>query len=701
MLKTPPLSTLAVLLLTLPAAAEPARVQAAATLAGDLGPGVSALERRGLLLTAGSVKPARILDVAWEPLERAAASSKRLTDFLAAYDAARKGSDPADPADAFEDLRALPPGGLLSEPVRAALGALADRAAARAALGDVAPALLKKGSAYRASWAAALRESRSGAADLFALLSAPKPPSDAVRHTAAWASAVGQEGFAEALEADRTAGALSADLKAVLTSFLADQASVEALAVAQERLSRLERDGDARKAFDDVRAVAPKLAENPDAPARLKDILAAADEPATVKLTAPELHARSEGGASFEPGDKAVFSIAYWVDGLEKGAQTEVVEALYLDQGPQGLSLVRRDARKRASGGPYVVNVESVVPAAGRLTYRLLLDAADAAPLSREASVPVSDALDALRAEAGRAESLARACRLDESTGVWKEVLSGLETRKSAARSRLASEAKSRLKAAESWSAEKNDLAESLDGARLYATPERCEYRTDRAERALKLLSGLPAGCDRGGEGTGVATELSGLIKVTDSRRRLQEGFAASIKKAREAEASCRPVDAARLYASALALLDSDPGARCGDLEAQYQSVRLSDLPRVAGSESLAGAIEAELGKARKLFAAGDPPGALGVLLPLSTALRRLPESRCYGALLKDADELAHGAGVAVAPVEASGLRLGPDAASEAVAAAKKDWDRRQAEADEARGQTESLQAPRAAGEAE
>lgn len=701
MLKNPSLSALAVLLLSVPAAAEPARVQAAATLAGDLGAGVSALERRGLLLTAGDSKPARILDVAWEPLERAAAAAKRLTEFLAAYDAVRKGSDPADTADTFEDLRALTPGGLLSDPVRSALGALADRAAARTALGDAAPTLLKKGSAFRNSWGAPLRESRSGAADLFALLSGPKPSSDATRHASDWAAAVGQEGFAAALEADRAAGALSAELKAVLGSYLSDQSAIEAMAAAQERLARLERDGDARKAFDDVRAAAPKLAENPDAPARLKDILAAADEPATVKLTAPELHARSEGGASFEPGDKAVFSIAYWVDGLEKGAQAEVVEALYLDQGPQGLSLVRRDARKRASGGPYVVNVESVVPAAGRLTYRLLLDAAGAAPLSREASVPVSDALDALRAEAGRAEGLARACRLDESTAVWKGVLEGLDSRKSASRSALSNAAKARLRAAESWSRDNNDLADSLDGARLYATPDRCDYRTDRAERALKLLSGLPAGCDRGGEGGGVASELSAVIKVTDSRRRLQEGFAASLKKARDAESSCRPVDAARLYASALALLDSDPGARCGDLEAQYQSVRIGDLPRVAGSESLAGALEGELAKARKLFAAGDPPGALGVLLPLSTALRRLPDARCYATLLKDADELAQGAGVAVAPVEASGLRLGPDTASEAVAAAKKDWDRRQAEAEEAKGQAESLQAPRAAGEAE
>lgn len=584
-----------------PASAETARVQAAATLAGDLGPGLQALERRGFLLTSGESKPLRILDVAWEPLERAAAASKRLVDFLAAYDAARKGSAPPDRDDDFADLRALPHGGLLTADVRAVLAAVADRDGAT-----------------------------------------------------------------------------------------------------RERLAKAEKASGARKDLDDVRLVAPRLAAAPDLAARLKDILSAPDEPSTVKLTAPELHARSETGAPLEPADKAVFSIAYWVDGLAKGAQTNVVEALYLDQGALGLSLVSRESRKRSSGGPYVVNVTAVVPTAGRLTYRLVLDSADAAPLSREASVPVSDALDALRAEAGRAESLARACRLDESTAVWHEVLTGLEAQASPARSALAKEAKARLRAAEAWAVDRGELTDSLDGARLFATAERCEYRTDRAERALKLLSGLPAGCDRGeAGGPGVAAELADLLRLTDSRRRLQEGFRATVKKARDAEASCRSQDAARLYASALALLDSDAGARCGAFDAEYQTVRLGDLPRVAGAEGLSGALEGELAKARKRFSAGDPPGALKILLPLSTALRRAPDVRCHAALLKEADELAQGAGMAVAPVEASVLRLGADSAAEAVAAAKKDWERRQAEADEARGQAESLQAPRSAGEAE
>lgn len=591
-------------------AAEPARVQAAATLTGDLGTeAVAALERRGLVLTGGGKTP-RLLDVAWEPLERAVASAGRLSEFLAAFDAARKGDDPADPGDPFTDLAGLPAGGLVTEPVRAALAALADRAAAA--------------------------------------------------------------GSEDAAAAAKTA---------------------------KERLRRAEAGSEGRRAFDDLRAAAPKLAASPDLVARLKDILASADEPPAVKLTAPELHARSEDGAGFEPGDKALFSIAYWVDGLAPKAQTEVAAALYLDQGPQGFLLVRRESARRAAGGPYVFNAETVVPAAGRLTYRLVLDSPDAAPLSREASLPVSDALDGLRAEAARAEALARACRLSRSTEAWAEVLASVESRSTDARRRLASEARARLKAAEAWAAEHAELGDSLDGARLFATPERCEYRTDRAERALKILAGLPAGCDRGGAES-VAAELSGLARVTDSRRRLQEGFRAALKKARDAESACRPADAAALYASALALLDTDPGARCGAYEAEYQAVRLDDLPRVVGAEGLAAAVAAELGKARKRSVSGDASGALTRLNALSTALRRLPGVSCHSALLKEADELATGAGVALGPLEASALRLGPEQAAEAVAAARKDLERRRAEAEEARGQAESLQSPAAAGEA-
>ncbi len=594
-------------------AAEPARLRAAATLEGVLGsPAIEVLERRGIILTTGPGKGRRLTAVQWDALKAVTAAGPRLKSFLAAYDAARRGKDPEDPADAYADIAGLR-SGLLGGGILDAQAAVADRARARAAGAD-------------------------GAAELKA---------------------------------------------------------------AGDRLSRLERDGDMRRQFDDLRTLAARLADAGDLPDRLKSLLSEEDAPAAVRLDAPELHLRGADSAPFEPADTVVFTVAYWVDGLAAKTDTEVVELLYLDRGARGMSLVGRSAQKRSAGGPYTVAVNAVLPEAGKLTYRLVIDASEGVPLSRETVVDVSPELDALRLDAAAAEQSARACRLDEAAAAWAAVIGKLVGSAKPARLRVLADARARLKAVDAWQGLKHSLADSLDGARLYATPERCEYRSDRADRALSLLKSLPAGCDRdSGAEPGAAAELVRLARDTASRRRLQEAFSAATAQARDREASCRPQEAARLYASALALLDSDPATRCGDFEREYAAVRLSDLPRAAGAERMGASLEGELANAHKRFAAGDPAGALAVLHPLSTALRRLPDARCWSEALRKADELAKAAGVALGPKDGPGLKaaLPADDPSAAVAEARRDWDRRQAEHAVQRDAAESLQSPHTAG---
>ena len=208
------------------------------------------------------------------------------------------------------------------------------------------------------------------------------------------------------------------------------------------------------------------------------------------------------------------------------------------------------------------------------------------------------------------------------------------------------------------------------------------------------MISARVAGCDQ----PAVGAELASLAAVTDSRRSLQEAFRAGAARARDREASCKSEEAASLYAASLALLDSDPGARCGAFEKEHTAIRLTDLPRAAAVKGLSDAVETELANVRRFLADGNPRAALATVLPLSTALRALPDQRCWSSALSKAEELASASGVALSPKGGLESSLPPDPAGPALAEARKSWDERQAQLRDERGAAESVQAPRSAG---
>lgn len=670
------------------------------------------LERQGLLATADN--PDRLLAVSWDAFKKAEDAAPRLAEFLTAFDKLSDGREPADPTDAFSELRDLPEGGFFKGAMRDALSAAASRAAAVRELGERRAPLAKSGSLFRTPWGQEFAQrthadlggasADAAASDFFSrVLAAPAAPAGAAAHLLAWAAASGVEGLEAELGASRAAGKAGAALEARLGRYLRDQALLEQVLAASERLARIERGSDAKTLFKDARAAAPALAAAGGLSKRLKD--AFEDEPANspLRLSAHEVHVQGAGAPPLEPGDKAVFSAAYWVDGLPKGRSARIAEVLLLEDPQRGLSVVSRASRSRGNGGPYTVSIEAELPRSGNLSYRLLLDAGGAVPAELPRAVEVSDSLDGLRGAAAEAQWLGLSCRFDDAEKAWNGVLEKASSSKKAS-ARVAAEARDALRTVAFWKARKKELDESLDGARLFASRERCEYRTDRAERALKLLAALPAGCDRtapGGLGSGagsVAAELSRLASVTESRRSLQEAFRAGVARAKDREASCKSEEAAVLYASSLALLDSDPDARCGDFEREHAAVRLADLPRAAAVKGLSDAVEAELSNARRRLAEGKPHAALAALQPLSTGLRALPDQRCWSSALSKADELAEASGVALGPQSAAERGLAPDMPRPALAEARRDWEERQARLREERGAVDDVQAPRAAG---
>ncbi|MBI5594784.1 MAG: hypothetical protein HY928_01715 [Elusimicrobia bacterium] len=688
----------------LPARAADPQVKAYATLLGAAGrKSLPALERSGLIVTADN--PDRLLAVSWPLLERAEKYAPRLVEFFAAFDQLRKGREPADPSDSFAELLALPEGGLWSAPLRDALAAAARRAEAARALGERRGLLAKTGSLFRTPWGRELARrthadlggaaADAGALDLFRrALAAPGAAPDAAAHLKAWAAASGAADLEPALSASLGAGQPNDDLKALLGRYLRDQAVLEQAEAARDRLSRADRAAAAKAPLEDARTAAAALSAAAGLTAQVREVLAESEPPSSLRLSAHEVHVRGAGDPPLEPGDKAVFSAAYWVDGLPQGRSVNVAEVLVLEDPVRGLSVVSRAAHSRSNGGPFTVSVEAELPRSGSLSYRLTLHAEGAAPVELAQTVEVSDSLDRLQRASAEAQWLGLSCRFEDAERAWKAVLEQAGASSKKAPVQLAADARAALRTVAGWKDRKKELDESLDGARLFATKERCEYRTDRAERALKLLASLPAGCDQ----AGVGAELADLAAITESRRSLQESFRAGVARAKDREASCKSEEAAALYASVLALLDSDPEARCGEIEREHAAIRLSDLPRAAAAKGLSDAVEAELSNARRRLAEGNPRAALRALQPLSTALRSLSDQRCWNSALSKADELAAASGVALGPLGAA-VSLPADPAGPAMAEARHDWDERQAQLNVERGAADSVQAPRSAGE--
>ena len=105
------------------------------------------------------------------------------------------------------------------------------------------------------------------------------------------------------------------------------------------------------------------------------------------------------------------------------------------------------------------------------------------------------------------------------------------------------------------------------------------------------------------------------------------------------------------MYASALAILDSDPGARCGAWEVEFEKVRMSDLARSGRASKISETIDAGLAKAKKAFSKGRYRGSLAVLFPLISGIDKLENNSCYSSQRSKAEERVKAAGLALAPM--------------------------------------------------
>ncbi|MFA6029527.1 MAG: hypothetical protein WC969_06725 [Elusimicrobiota bacterium] len=714
-----------------PPPAPPGRVAYAALEEAVGADGVRILTERGAVIVSGWRKDAHVLHAQWPVLDALTSRAKDLSALAELCAKVRAGEPPAgaagtpqDPAaqaernttaardpEALRRIERMTESGFATAGVRAAAGLLASAIENASAMGTAL-----KGSAQKPlpslPWAASFWERVHGdtAADFSAaaplffreFLLGPQRSLEAERHFLAHMKEVRGSDEAPILQKDLVAAAPSQRTLDALAEYLLEQRRLWNASLVKERLLGLEKTTNLRKDLSDLSATLAHMQNGPDVVRALRFALQGAGPEPRVRFSGADLHAHLAAGEEpFDVGDEAVVSLAYWVEGLTPKESVEVTEASFLDEDEGGAQERGLASVKRAGGGPYTVSLRLPLRSPGRKTFRVVLASPDGAIARRSIDFQVSPRLEALRAAAAEAETSAGLCRLEEAS----KALAALEAKPEASVSKpqfrdFLSWLKPRRKAAAEDEANRKSLLAALDGVRLHASKEQCDFRSEKARRALETLAALPAGCDRldpaaalaNPDAAGVArgarglrAELEALRLATDARRANQDAFRSELERARKLEASCRHEEAAEAYAASLALLDSDGEARCGAWETEYTAVRLQDLPRASSGKALSDEIDAIQERAARRLAEKDAAGALALMNPLIARIDTLESRRCYQVQRRKAEELALAAGVALAPGDLAATRAkmpkdSTEEASRAVSTERQRLDRIEAE---------------------
>lgn len=645
------------------------------------------LNERGYLVTVGKGNDARLVHAQWEALLALTERGRELGVLASLL--AENAKAPAFDGDeeAVRALRAAPAGGLMTPGVRAAADLLAAHLAAAHALerdalerGGARLFETEAGAAFMRWARPELRgDSRALANEYFRLrLAAPEHAEAAAAHLLGYMKEARGRELEEALGRDLAANKLSEELGGALAGYLEDQVRLWTLFRTPERIRELERATDLRRDLKELAAVLPRLGE--DAVRELREAL---DSPAgaTREFRVTELHVHASGEwPGVDTGDTVVVSASFWLESLGNGGSVEAFAVGFTDHGEGGLRDKSVVPLRLTESGPHVFKGSFILDAHEPRTYRLLVSAESAETVRREIEITPSLAHKGALEKLTDARVMLQSCELEgtleQASALERAFAQGGERPQTKA---LAEDARRLRAEAEAASRAYQELQAALPGARLYSSSDQCEFQVDRAERALELLGTLPAGCAlrQDGADQALGAELAALFERTGARAQRQLAFRQGVASGAELEKACKGPEAAEAYAGALALLDADAAARCGEAEAEYVRVRDEALPRALAGASSARSAEDALAKAEKLFAGGDHAGALGVLHPLAAGLKQAENPGCYGVVLKRAEELSQAAGVALAPRERSRSELGPDDTAELAAEIGKESRRR------------------------
>ncbi|MFA5138900.1 MAG: hypothetical protein WC728_06655 [Elusimicrobiota bacterium] len=686
--------------------------EAIALLDGALGvEGTDILDKAGYIVLANHDAQGRhLLYAQWSALSTLEEHAAGLAALASAYETVRNGGEPGPGLrlDAVHAIQELPSGGLLTPAVKGAIDLLSLHLAARLSLdrsrsasAAAAPDLL-----YDKSWAKGFFSRTHGATlDDFSPLSqyyfrtrlvVPGEEPEPVRHLVSHLIDVHGKDVASLVEKDRVQGQISDELGNWTAKYLLEQKLLWILSRTSPRLRALER-GSLRQDMRDLGRVAAGLAA-PDIVDRLKKVLQAPAAPSAVRISGTEISVQnSKGGKDLLEGEAASMSLAYVLEGLPKGGKAPVFEVGFLDPGDGPITHPSRGSAQRENGG---YGFSSGWPCSvGTGVYRILLHTPGSPTLRREASVSVAGGARDDVEKLTQTLVQEAACRLASARSSAADAVEDFVKPGEAAGSKELGKLVTRL--ADRISDESRtleELQESLPGVLLYASQEQCRFRTDRAERGLDLLERLPPGCDvwKTPSDRMISDELFKATRATARRRLNQDGFLAASAKARDRERACDFKEAARLFAAGMALLDSDPVAKCGEWEKEYTRVRLEDLPRVVNASGFKDSLERSLQDASKAFAGGDPGRSLSILTALIGGVDSLPEGSCYASQKEAAEKLAQAAGVSLGPTRREVIQasLEEDPIASEAESIREEYRRRKEQTDMTLEQEASRQAP-------
>lgn len=616
---------------------------------------VDSLHDYGYLLRFGdSARDGRIPFVAWKALESLIARRAAWTSLVRAYDTNVESPNLIGKLGDLRALQSLPSGGFMNSGVKTAVDLLAAHFRDAEALPNKAtrlqlPRLFETpvGKVFLARAKVPLRRDAAALAGEYfrELLSGPAAPAEARDHFLSYMSAVYGEDLKKTLIRDRTAAALSDELAKPLIRYLRDQRRLWNVHQTPKRLRALSRHSKLKADLKALKRVLAGMTGTSGLIAKAKEAWAPTDDAPQAHLEVTDLHVYSlQDSDTIDTGDTIEISIAYWVKGLVPKRKAPVTIAGFIDGGERGILQRTLSVKKRKNGGPYTFTVRVKMRAFQPVTYRFHLGEPQSSTVQRSVDLSISPRLAEMHAQAAAAENLRLICRFDEAAEALREL--GAELGSLTGKFQF----KAMLKDVKRRSAQLADererlaqLRDGLDGARLHSIPDQCDYRTARVERALKLLGKLPPGCGllkENGE-TPLANELESLFRKTGARRANQEGFRRAAAEARELEETCRFRKATRRYATALALLDADPEARCGVWRREHGILSRRDINRARSAASFAERAERRIHAASRRLAKGESAAVLEILNPLITALSTLENARCYKPQLKRARELA------------------------------------------------------------
>jgi hypothetical protein len=613
--------------------------------------GVATLSARGYIVVQGRGAERRLAAVHWKALESLAAAASSCRSL----------------SPDFAACRALPSDGAMTPRLHALADAVAAANEERFALASSSASTTEPAglpNLFETSWGRdfAARRGADRVEDPAALakpffedfLGGPRPNEDAARHFLAVEAARGAAGADAKLAADETRGAASDDLRGMLRGYLQAERRRRGLRIADARVAALVAEKETARDLDALNAIATALTAKPGLLAALETAVSGAPAPSGVpKLRSAGVHLQeSTRLGQHELGDEAVVSGAYWVDGLEEGASAALDETTFVETS-RGFSAVETNSVKRRNGGPYAYERRVTIGETHPFAVVALVSAASGTIVAERAEIPVAPDFElSLKKEA---EALQASASCDPRSaavayGALADLVSDAAKVKPQYRALLERSLRGRLRAAAD-AATLARLEDAVGDSRADASSGPCVFSVARADDALALARRLPAGCDR------VLPELFARRAVLARRAADQAWFLKASADARARRRSCDFAGAAERWTEALAVLEADPAARCGKVDAEAKAAE-EELPAVRRDLAWTETLARSMGKAGIETV---PAKRLALLAPALARLSSLEDRDCRREEFRRAENLAAAAGDAESgPTDADAARRLP-----------------------------------------